>query len=408
MVQEQRVLIIGASLGGLRTAEALRREGYAGEIIVVGEENRYPYNRPPLSKDFLFGRADEYSIGLPLRAVVADVEWRLGVRAESADLIGKSVQMADGVTIRYSSLIIATGLRPRRLQISPGVRRGRFALRTIDDAIRLRASVAPGVRVLVVGAGFVGCEVAATCRALGCNVTVVGNGAVAMSKTLGDELGLELMSRHRLHGVEFMMERQIVRIRGAQSVECVETNRGETLYCDVVVEAIGSEFNVEWLVGNDLDIERGVLTNSAMRVVGRRGIVRDAFAVGDVARFPNARFGGRASVVEHWNIPTETGRRAAQVIAAECRGVDELARVEGAEFAPIPSFWSDQYDNHILAYGMPSLKDRVELLHGDPRADCVYGFFSGSSLVGVCGVGDMRSVMKYRDQIGLDSTVASS
>jgi 3-phenylpropionate/trans-cinnamate dioxygenase ferredoxin reductase subunit len=403
------IIIVGASLGGLRTAEALRRFGYGGAITVIGDEPHLPYNRPPLSKDALAAGLDHASVAFPRRSSTADVNWVLNTRIMSADLDRHLVATATSGTFRYDALVVATGVRPRRLAVRNSGLPGSFALRTLEDAIGLRSVLLPGARVVIAGAGFIGCEVAATARGLGCRVTVVGEKALPMQEPLGDALSAELMRRHEAHGVSFRMRSRVVDVIGADRVSAVRLEDSTELPCDVLVEAIGSLPNTEWLQGNDLNLDRSVLTDSAMRALRRSGVAwPDVFAVGDVARFPNPTYGLEAWSIEHWNIPTETGKRAGEILAARAAGPEVLREIVSRPFAPVPSFWSDQYDVHMLAFGMPGLADRVELLHGDPAGDCVFGYYRGARLVGVCGVGMTSQLRHYRDLLALPAPEVAS
>lgn len=378
------VVIVGASMGGLRMAESLRRFGYAGAITVIGDEPHLPYNRPPLSKAVLAETVSHEAVAFEQRESTNDVNWVLGTRVQSADLDHAVVTDVNGDVHPYSALVVATGLRSKRLNVPNGELRGRHAVRTLDDAIALRAELAPGARVVIVGAGFIGCEVAATARKLGCDVTVVAPGIHPMQRPLGAELAAEMQRRHEAEGVTFRMKTSVTDLVGTLAVEGVALDDGTTIPCDVLVEAIGSHDNTEWLDGNDLDLAVGVRTTNDLRAVKSSGEAWDnVFVIGDVARFPNPIFDDECRRIEHWNIPTETAKRAAQVFTGVAHG----------EFRPIPSFWTDQYDNHLLAYGVLSLADEVKLMDGDVSGDCVFGYFRAGEMVGVCGIG-MRSVVQ--------------
>lgn len=391
------VVIVGASMGGLRMAEALRRFGYEGPITAIGDERHAPYNRPPLSKEVLAAEVSHEAVAFPQRPATADVNWVLGTRAVSADLDHQTVTDSNGEVHPYRTLIIATGLRPKRLHVPNSELAGRHAVRTLDDAIALRADLQPGARVVIVGAGFIGCEVAATARKLGCDVTIVGPGPLPMLRPLGHDLAEEMMRRHINQGVDFRMKTNVVDLLGESRVSGVVLDDGTTLECDVLVESIGSLTNTEWLDGCDLDISSGVLTDSSLRALRADGTPWDSvYAIGDVARFPNPTFDDEARRIEHWNIPTDTAKRAAQVITAEFSSPDDYERVAGERFAPIPSFWSDQYDNHLLAYGLLALADESRLLEGDLAGDCVFGYYRKGEMVGVCGIGLRSVVQSYR------------
>ncbi len=406
------VVIVGASMGGLRVAESLRRFGYAGGITAIGDEPYAPYNRPPLSKEVLANEVSHEAVAFPQRPATQDVNWVLGTRVMSADLANSTVTDSNGLVHEYSALVIATGLRPKRLQCPNGDLMGRHAVRTLDDAIALRAALVPGAKIVILGAGFIGCEVAATARKLGCNVTVVAPGVHPIARPLGIELAKEIQRRHEEQGVVFRMKATVTDLVGDTKVTGVVLDSGDTIDCDVFIEAIGSEANVEWLEGNDLELSNGVLTNNSLQAVGIGGNVRQrVFAVGDVACFANPVFDGVPRRVEHWNIPTDSAKRVGQVLAAQlaadASGAEEdLLQVEKVleePFAPIPSFWSDQYDIHLLAYGLLALADEVKLLDGDIHCDVVFGYYREGKMVGVCGIGLRSVVQSYRKEFVLEA-----
>ena len=393
------VVIVGASMGGLRAAEALRRFGYAGAITAIGDEPYAPYNRPPLSKEVLATEVSHEAVAFLQRAATEDVNWVLGTRVASADLEHETVTDVNGQVYEYSALIVATGLRPRRLQVPNGQLAGRHAVRTLDDAMALRAELVPGAHVVILGAGFIGCEVAATARKLGCDVTVVAPGVHPIIRPLGVELAKELQRRHEAQGVKFHMKSNIADLIGETRVEGVVLDDGTRIECDLLVEAIGSHENTEWLEGNDLDLAAGVLTDNALRAVKADGSAwANVFAIGDVARFANPVFDDVPRRVEHWNIPTDSAKRVGQVLAPMLNGAETYPGVLLEPFAPIPSFWSDQYDMHILAYGLLGLANEVELLDGQIDGDCVLGYYLNGKMVGVCGIGLRSVVQSYRKE----------
>jgi 3-phenylpropionate/trans-cinnamate dioxygenase ferredoxin reductase subunit len=398
------VVIVGASMGGLRAAEALRRFGYAGPITAIGEEPYAPYNRPPLSKEVLAKEVSHEAVAFAQRPATEDVNWILGTRAIGADLEHHTVTDSTGQVHPYSALIIATGLRPRRLQVNNSELVGRHAVRTLDDAVALRAALVPGARVVILGAGFIGCEVAATARKLGCDVTVVAPGIHPIVRPLGLELAREIQRRHEAEGVRFKMKTSVSDLVGDSSVAAVLLDTGEELPCDVFIEAIGSDTNTEWLDGTNLDLSDGVLTDNTMRAVRVDGSVCDeVFAIGDVARFANPLFDQVARRVEHWNIPTDTAKRVGQVLSAQLNAAENWPGVLGETFAPMPSFWSDQFEMHILAFGLLALADEVKLMHGEIEGDCVFGYYRDGAMIGVCGIGMRSTVQGYRTQVGTQS-----
>ena len=236
-----RVIVVGAGLAGLRTAEGLRNAGFAGEIVIIGDESHLPYNRPPLSKEALAGdTVNHEALSFRRKASVSDVEWRLGAQVVAASLEDARVTLADGTEIIGDVVVAATGVRPRRLRLagpSFGSATGHHVVRTIEDATALRADLTPGARLVVLGAGFIGCEVAATARKLGCSATCVAYDALPMIRPLGVTLAAELQRRHEQHGVEFRLGVGVVGLTGEQRVDGVDLADGSHLSADVVVEA---------------------------------------------------------------------------------------------------------------------------------------------------------------------------
>ena len=393
------VIIVGASMGGLRTAEALRRAGYTGPITVIGEELHAPYNRPPLSKDVLSTGVSHEAVAFPARAATADVKWILGARAISTDLEAHTVTTDDGLEHPWRALVIATGLRARRLDLP--LITGRHCVRTLDDAMALRDELVPGARVVVVGAGFIGCEVAATARKLGCEVTIVAPGAEPLIRPLGAKLGAELRRRHEEHGVAFHLGRTVAAMLGEFHFEGLQLDDGTIVPGDVLVEAIGSECNTNWLDPTDLDLTDGVLADAALRAVSTDGAVsRDVFVVGDIARFPNLLFDGVARRVEHWNIPTDTGKRAGAVLGAWLAADGSLDEVVDKGFTPMPAFWSNQFEMSLQAYGLPGLNDGdIRVLEGEISGAVAVGYYRAERLVGVVGLGLKAELLPYRQEI---------
>ncbi len=397
------LLIVGASMAGLRTAEGARRAGYSGPIRFLGAEEHAPYNRPPLSKELLqtpgHGHAE---VAFPIRSALEEgVEWMLGRPATALDTARQVVTDARGDEHAYSALVIATGLRPKPLPIDGHGLTGIHVLRTIDDAVALRDSLRPGANVVILGSGFVGCEIAATAAKNGATVSIVTQSRVPLERALGPLLGAEMRRRHEAHGVRFFCGESLFGLVGDPAVERVILTSGVMLECDVLVVAVGSDPNTEWLQGSGLDVSDGVLVDGGLRAIGVDGTVHpQIFAVGDVARYPNPLFDDVARRVEHWNLPTETGKRAGQLIAAQLAG-DDCEPLAAAGFAPLPSFWSDQYDAHVLAFGMTYLADRSELVAGSLDDECIVEYYRGDALVGVCGIGMRGAVQAYRSKFAV-------
>jgi NADPH-dependent 2,4-dienoyl-CoA reductase/sulfur reductase-like enzyme len=387
----RRVVVVGGGLAGLRTAESLRSNGFAGPITVVGDEPHLPYNRPPLSKEALRNGIEVEALSFRRKASVEDVTWLLGTAAAACDLAARTVTLDDGRVLEFDGLVVASGIRPRRLPI-PGPAGGRTMLRTVTDAEALRPRLSPGVHVVIMGAGFIGCETAATARALGAEVAVVALDEQPMIRPLGADLGAAMRRRHEHHGVHFHLGHTIESFAGDDRVHSATLSDGTELPADVVIEAVGSVPNAAWLDGNGLDLSDGVVVDSAMQVATD---IAPVVAAGDIARHPNALFGPVPRRIEHWNMPTETGRRAGQTLAALLAG-DEPDR---GPFAAMPSFWSDQYDHSLQSFGMPGLATRVVLADGDLDGPCIVEYHDASGLVGVVGVDRTRETGSYRGQL---------
>jgi NADPH-dependent 2,4-dienoyl-CoA reductase/sulfur reductase-like enzyme len=303
----------------------------------------------------------------------------------------------DGEVFEYSHLIVATGLRPKKQVYPNNLHAGRFVIRTLDDALELRAALQPGKKVVVLGAGFIGCETAATARKLDCDVTVVAPGPLPLKRPLGEELAAELQRRQEEQGVRFVLKRSVTDLVGTSHVTAVALDDGTELECDVFIEAIGSLPNTEFLEGNDVDITDGLLCDHNLHALTAGGApIANVWGVGDVVRFPNEIFDSVPRRVEHWNIPSECAKYVGAVIAHELAETPEGDTPLGKPFRPVPSFWSDQFDVHILAFGLLALADSNKLVQGEISGDCVFEYYRGTELVGVAGIGLRSVVQGYR------------
>lgn len=393
----QHVVIVGAGLGGLRAAEGLRSRGYTDAITVIGDEPHHPYNRPPLSKAALADGPDPEALAFRRRGSLDDVTWILDRAVTSADLADRTVTLADGSALPFDGLVAATGVRPRRLPI-PGPDLGRLTLRSIDDARTLRSELQPGRRVLILGAGFVGCEVAATARSLGCDVTVVAPEAAPMITVLGLALAEAMLDIHLRNGVHMHLGHTVQEFLGSDRVTGAVLDDGTRVEADVVLEAVGSVPNVEWLSGNGLDLGNGVLTDSGLRVAGTTAPV---VAVGDIARVPLAGFGPDPRRIEHWNMPTETAKRAADTLAALLRGEEPSPE----PFTAMPAFWSDQYDHTLQSFGLPSGAHRIDVVSADGGVPRLVEFHDDDGLVGVVALDATAEALPYRQLLAERSEI---
>ena len=384
------VTIVGASLAGLNAAEALRRDGFDGPVTLIGAESRLPYDRPPLSKQVLAGDWE------PERAALTDseelasdeIEARLGLRATALDLDARELTLHTGETVAFDGLVIATGARCRTMPGTEGLG-GVHVLRSLDDCLALRGDLeAVPQRVVVVGAGFIGAEVAATARGRGLEVTVVEALPTPLSRVLGDEMGRVCAEVHRDHGVDLRTGVGVDRIEGDRRVERVALTDGSIIDADVVVVGIGVVPNTEWLDGSGLQVGDGVLCDASCLAAER------VTAAGDVARWPNQLF-GETMRVEHWDNAAAQGAHAAR----------RLLNPETGPFTPVPWFWSDQYDRKIQLAGRVRPDDEVRVVSGsldERRFAAIYG--RAGRIVGVLGFNRPRHVMRYRALIEQGAT----
>lgn len=356
-----RVVIVGASLAGLRAAEALRDEGFAAPLTLVGDEPHEPYDRPPLSKRVLAGRMSAAHTTLArLRDTAA--EWLLGVPAVGLDRRSRQVHLADGRRLAYDRLLVATGARARPWpDPAEAALDGVFTLRTRDDAVRLEARLAAGPRrVLVIGAGFTGCEVASVCRERGLAVTVVERGPGPLAGALGARAAALAAGVQRAHGVDLRCRVTVQALEGdaAGRLRRARLSDGEELEVDVATVALGAIRNTEWLRGSGVAADgRGVLCDGHLRVLDADGLVTDdLFAAGDVARWPHPLYDGVHLAVDHWGNAVDGARTAAHNLVC--------APEERREYRPLPAFWSNQFGLNLKAVGLPSVADHVALTQG--------------------------------------------
>ncbi len=391
------LVIVGAGLGALRTAEAARRAGFSGSILVIGRESHPPYNRPPLSKTALISELTSADLAFPLRSAVDDVEWMLSTAIDRADLAQARVTTSGDQSIHYDHLVIATGRTPRRLPSSVAPDR-RHVVYTIEDAQRLRRSTSAGERVAIIGGGFIGCEVAASLRARGCAVTLVCSGDVPLERTLGRRLAEALVDRHRLEGVVIESRSRVLELVDRVDGVAMSLEDGRTLVVDAVVEALGSVPAADWLADGDVVVEAGVATDPWLRArKASGGVWSNVHVVGDVAQVPHPLSDQASIVLPHWSTPVDTARVVGAAVAASARG-ERVSALPA--FSALPTFWTDQYDLHMLSYGMPATADNHELIAGSYGSECVVGYSRQGRLIGVVGVGMRSSVMALRDRIG--------
>ncbi|MGW8557506.1 NAD(P)/FAD-dependent oxidoreductase [Streptomyces tubercidicus] len=370
--RDGRIVIVGASLAGLRAAEQLREKGFSGSLTLIGDEPQPPYDRPPLSKQVLLGMVSAGETGLPQRGDL-DAQWRLGVRAAGVDPIEKRVLLADGAEVPFDRLLIATGTRARPWpNPAEAALDGVFTLRTSDEARRLAEHLdAAPRRVLVIGAGFTGSEIASACRERGLAVTVAERGPAPLVGALGGTLGALAAKLQRAHGVDLRCGVTVTALEGNGRLTGAQFSDGTRIDADVAVVALGAVRNTEWLAESGLAAgPRGVTCDAGCRAFNMYGIVTDdVFAAGDVARFPHPLFEYQLLSLEHWgNAVAQAEVAAHNMVNAGPRRIPHLS---------VPAFWSSQFGLNIKSVGVPTFSDQVVIAQGslkDARLVAVYGY----------------------------------
>jgi NADPH-dependent 2,4-dienoyl-CoA reductase/sulfur reductase-like enzyme len=380
-----RLVVVGASLAGLRAAQAARAAGYDGELVMIGDERHRPYTRPPLSKEFLGKTRPAQEVGFPCETL--EVQWRLGVAASGLDRARRRVVLADGEEVAYDRLIVATGSRARAWAGIGAELAGVHVLRHLDDAIALRAALDRRPRLGIVGAGFIGCEVAATARDQDIDVALIDVATTPMAG-LGDELGHWCAALHRRHGVDLHLGVGVAALRGHGRVEAVELADGTLVPADLVVIGLGAIPNAEWLASSGLRVGPALVCDETLTAVGDP----DVLGAGDVVSWPHPLADGEQICVEHWTVAAEHGQLAG-------RNVLRDAAEREPHIAP-PYFWSDQYGVKIQAVGFPGRAGRLEVLEAShDRSRLVCAGERDGRLVGVIAINAAKRLGWYRRQL---------
>lgn len=387
----RRIVVVGGSLAGVRSLEALRAEGHDGELVLVGKEPHAPYDRPPLSKQVLRGEWPADKTRLRFDAAALGVTLQLGVSATSLDARAQRLSLSDGTVLEYDGLVIATGADARRAPKSmPGAQLGNVhVLRTLDDALALHAALADKPAVCVIGAGFIGLEVASSCRALGVSCTVVEPLAVPLENKIGSAMAELIAQLHRDAGVVLRTGVGVAALEGSHNVERVRLTDGSLIEAQLVVVGIGVTPNVAWLEGSGVAIGDGVECDATCA-----SSVPNIVAAGDIARWPNA-FSGQRARVEHWTHAVEQSAHAAKRLL---RGP---AFTEA--FSPVPYFWSDQLGVKIQFAGHTqggAEADELRVVEGslaERKLVALYG--RKDRVVGVLALGKPARLVHYRKRI---------
>ncbi|MER6959743.1 MULTISPECIES: FAD-dependent oxidoreductase [unclassified Streptomyces] len=379
------VAVVGASLAGLSAARSLRKQGYDGRLVVIGDEFHRPYDRPPLSKEFLAGTLGEADLALETDDEELAAEWLLGVRATGLDHAERAVRLADGRTLRADGIVIATGAAARTLPGSEGLA-GVHTLRTLDDARALRDELGRGGRLVVIGGGFIGAEVASTAYALGLDVTVIEAAPTPLAGPLGETMGAVVSALHADHGVRLLCGVGVKGLSGESRVDAVLLEDGRSVPADIVVVGVGARPCVEWLEGSGIALDNGVKCGA-----DGRSSLAGVVAVGDCANWYDPRAGSHRRV-EHWTGALE---RPAAAVATLLAG----GAVEPGVPRP-PYFWSDQYGVKIQFAGSAAGADSVtveEGVSGDRNVLAVYR--RADQPVAVLGMNQPRLFTRWRKQL---------
>jgi NADPH-dependent 2,4-dienoyl-CoA reductase/sulfur reductase-like enzyme len=395
-----RIVIVGAGLAAISAAERLRERGYGGELVLVGDEPHRPYNRTPLSKQLLTG--DYQPADLRLRTYTdLDAIWRTGTRAIAVDLAARTVTLPHAEQLPFDGLVIATGVEARHLPGTPLHSSRVWMLRTLDDARAIDTAMAHARHVVIVGGGFIGCEIASTTRTRAVDATIIDISPTLLAHSLGHALGAVVGDIHRDAGVRLRLGVGVRRWRDTGRHVHLELDDGEAVTADLAVVGVGTLPRTDWLRGAGLDITDGVLCASTTHVARPDGAGRDGVvAAGDVARWPNPRFPGHPPRrVEHWINAIEMGHAAADALLT--------GPSRARPFAPAPRFWSEHHGVRIQAVGLPAPSDALTVLDGSLESRrFIAGYTSQPSprqppvLRGAVAFDSPRGLLAYRDLIG--------
>ncbi len=396
----ERIVIVGAGIAALSAAERLRELGWAGQLTIVGDEPHRPYNRTPLSKQLLTGTREPAELRLTAHTEL-DAVWRTRTPARGLDVAGRAVLLPGGERLGFDGLIIASGAEARHLPGTPVGSPRVHMLRTLEDAVALDAALGRARHLVVVGGGFIGCELAATATERAIEVSIVEPGGALLAGVLGEPVGAHATEIHRRHGVTVHLGATVVagHTSGPHGVRLTLSD-GRTLHADTAVVGVGTVPRTDWLAHSGLECSDGVLCGPTCHVLDRHGWPVDGIvAAGDVARWPNLRFDPVARRVEHWINAIEMGQHAAAALLA--------GPAAATPFVPVPRFWSHQHGVRIQSVGLPRLGATVRILEGSTGSGrFIAGYLRPDPrtgrevLAGAVAFDSPRALLGYRDRIG--------
>ncbi|BBZ06453.1 pyridine nucleotide-disulfide oxidoreductase [Mycolicibacterium doricum] len=386
------IVIVGGGLAAARTAEQLRRSNYPGPVTIVSEEDHLPYDRPPLSKEVLRSETDDVTLKPAEFYREKDITVLLGTGAATVDTAGRKITLTDGREIGYDELVIATGLVPKRIPSFPDLT-GIHVLRNFDQSLKLRQEAGSARRAVVIGAGFIGCEVAASLRKLGVEVVLVEPQPAPLASVLGRQIGGLVARLHRAEGVDVRCGVGVAEVKGQdvdgqQKVRSVVLSDGTEVQADIVVVGIGSRPATDWLEGSGIALDNGVVCDAE-----GRSSAPHVWAIGDVASWRDTV--GNQVRVEHWSNVADQARVLVPAMLGQ--GVPGVVSV--------PYFWSDQYDVKIQCLGKPEADDTVHIVEDDGRKFLAY-YERDGVVAGVVGGGMPAKVMKTRSKIANSAPIA--
>lgn len=396
----ERVVIAGTGMAGLRAAERLRGNGFAGELVMIGQEPHRPYNRTPLSKGLLTGHRTVTDLALTTRGDL-HAKWRTGTEITGLDIPGRKIILDHGEELWFDRLIIATGVHARHLPGAPMHSPHVWPLRTLADARAIDRAMVRAKHVAVIGGGFIGCEIASTARERGLDATIIDRSPTLLHRSLGPALGADIGDVHRNAGVRLHLGVAVAGWTEHRRGVTLDLDDGERVTADLAIVGVGTEPATGWLAGSGLDNSDGILCDDTCHVLDTVGRpVLGITAAGDVARWPNQRFDNVPRRVEHWLNAIEMGQAAADAL---------LLGAAANPYSPVPRFWSRQHGVRIQSTGMPSLGTGMTILEGSVRKRrFVAGFTrnepAGPRLVGAVSLDAPRALMRWHDRIGSTST----